>query len=62
MGLLHSAKQAKILMIIIRKIIARHEASHRDNRDNEIYVLFEKAKQVFRSEDLDSLAEATKDL
>lgn len=56
------AKRAKALMIVIDKIIARYQNSHSGNLDEEIFVLFEKAKRLHYAEDRDSLAEAIKNI
>lgn len=50
------------LMIIIEKMVARYQNQHRNNLDEKIFVLFEKAKRVYRAENIEILMDAVKDL
>ena len=56
------ARKAGALMIVIQKMIAMYQNSHRDNLDNEIFKLFEKAKRVHRAKEHEALTEAIKDI
>ena len=54
----NDSKRARALMIVIHKMIAMYQNSHRGNLNEEIFKLFEKAKTVSFAEDHKSLAEA----
>ena len=54
----NDSKRARALMIVIHKMIAMYQNSHRGNLNEEIFKLFEKAKTVSFAEDHESLAEA----
>ncbi len=56
------AKRAKALMIVIKKIIAMYQNSHSGNLNEEIFILFEKAKSVHYAGGRDSLDEAIKNI
>lgn len=53
-------RRASALIIIIEMIMARYQNVHGGNLDEEIFQLFEKAKNVARARDYTSLDEAIK--
>lgn len=57
-GFAIDSTRARVLMIIIEKMIATYQNSHRGNLDEEIFKLFEKAKTVSHAKDYESLTEA----
>ena len=56
------SKRVRALMIVIEKMIATYQNSHRDKLDEEIFKLFENAKQIKRAENRDSLIKAIENL
>jgi hypothetical protein len=56
------SKRSRALMIVIEKIIATYQNSHRGNLDEEVFKLYEKAKRIKFAKDHDSLTEAIKNI
>jgi len=56
------SRQAKALMVVIRKMIAKYQNSHGGNLDDEIFRLFEKAKRIHYAEDSGFLTAAIKNV